>query len=94
MNPTPEKIDVLAIKLVACGNVKAFVSVQVDRLIVHSCRVICQDGKAPWVSLPQQERDGKYFPLVEVSDRQLLERIKGSVLKAYASVGREEELPI
>ena len=86
-----EHITVLDVRRINAGNLRAFVSIQIDRMIVHSCRVIQQPGKAAWVSLPQQERDGKYFPIVECSDRQLADKIKAEILKAYNGKSRNSE---
>ena len=69
-----QTVEVLEIKRLSCtGNLKGFVSVKIGGLTIHSIRVIQQDGQQPWVSLPQQEYQGKdgkkkYAPIIELPD--------------------------
>lgn len=90
----PEQITVIAIKTVNFGNLRAFATVQIDRVLIHDCRVIEQPGKSPWAALPQTQKGDKYFPIVELSDRALADRVKAAILAAYAAVGKERDLPI
>ena len=75
-------------KLDGSGNLKAFVSVNIeDKLIIHSCRILQQPNQEPWVSLPQREwadQDGgkHYAPVIELPDR-VKSAIQEAVLEAW-----------
>jgi len=74
-------------RLSTSGPLKAFASVDIGgRWKIHDCRVVQQDGKAAWVSLPQgsYERDGKkrWYPIVEVPDT-VKNAIQDAVLAAW-----------
>lgn len=66
-------IEVLKIKPIAKGSLRAFVSVKLGGVTVHDCRIVQQDGQNAWVSMPTREYQGqdgkkKYAPIVELSD--------------------------
>ncbi len=70
------------LKPISKGSLRAFCTVIIGGLKIHSCRIIQEGDKAAWVSLPQQEwtgQDGKkrYSPLVEVP-----EHIKAAIQEA------------
>jgi len=84
--PIPE-IHVENIKAIDKGSLRAFCTVVIGGLKIHSCRVIQDGDKSPWVSLPQQEwtgQDGKkrYSPVVEVPDY-IKGAIETAVLRAW-----------
>ena len=73
MNKPAPLVTVENIKLINKGSLRAFCTVVIGTLKIHSCRVLQENDKAAWVSLPQQEwtdREGKkrYSPIVEVPD--------------------------
>ena len=73
-----------AIHPVTTGNVKAFISVRIgDALTIHGCKVVQQPGQRAYVTLPQNERNGKYFPTVESHDPRFLEASAAAVLTAW-----------
>ena len=83
-------ITVDSIKRIDKGALRAFVSVTINqKLTIHSCRVIHQDEQSPWVSVPQREvpdPDGgrsKYFPIIEIHDKNLKQAIERAVLDEY-----------
>jgi len=80
------------IKTINKGSLRAFCSVLIGGLKIHSVRIVQEDGKAAWVSLPQQEwtgQDGKkrYAPIVEVPDH-IKAAIQESVLQVWEAQRR------
>jgi hypothetical protein len=70
---TPSKIEVLAIKPINKGPLRAVCSVRLGGVTIHDFKVVKQEGKAAWVSEPSREYVGtdgkkKYFPMVELND--------------------------
>ena len=83
-NPWTAKLSVSAIHPVSSGNVKAFVSVKIgDALTIHGCKVVQQPGQRAYVALPQNERNGKYFPAIESHDPRFQEALSIAVLAAW-----------
>lgn len=82
------EIKVLNIKEVNnAGNLKAFVDLALDSVEIRSFKIVKEEGKDAWISLPQtqyKDKDGKtkYFNLINVSNDQK-EQIKNTVLKAW-----------
>jgi hypothetical protein len=84
------EIKVLSIKKFQLTNsaLKAFASVQIGPWVINDFRVVCQEGKKPWVSAPQStwedDRGEKHHkPIVVVPDS-LKDRIEQVVLDAWA----------
>jgi hypothetical protein len=80
-------VQVENIKAINKGSLRGFCTVVIGGLKINSCRVIQEEGKTAWVSLPQQEwtdREGKkkYSPIVEVPDH-IKVAIQSAVLKAW-----------
>jgi len=76
-NREPQKpavaVQVENVKPINKGSLRAFCTVVIGGLKIHSCRIIQDGDKSALVSLPQHEwtgQDGKkrYSPLVEVPD--------------------------
>jgi DNA-binding cell septation regulator SpoVG len=67
-----KSIEIVALKPLDRGNLKAFASVRLGGVVVHDLRVVQQPGQRPWVSLPQREyeKDGqkKFTPIVELTE--------------------------
>jgi DNA-binding cell septation regulator SpoVG len=91
MNSTETKkapsVIVENFKIINKGSLRAFCTVIIGGLKINSCRVIQENGKAGWVSLPQSEwtgQDGKkrYSPVIEVPDH-VKAAIQDSVLAAW-----------
>ena len=79
------------------GALRAFASITINgKVTIHSCRIIHEDGKSPWVSLPQSEvkaRDGgksRWYPLIEIHDDGLKKAIEVAVLAEYPKGERPE----
>jgi DNA-binding cell septation regulator SpoVG len=84
-NPPPE-IEVTKIRhLQGRGNLRAFVSIRYSGLVLHGFRVIRQPGQRPYVSLPQQESKGKFYPIIQAEDNGLSDAIKATVLSAWTA---------
>ena len=84
-NPWTAKLSVSAIHPVATGNVKAFVSVRVgDAITIHGCKIVQQPNQRAYVVLPQNERNGKFFPAVESHDPRFQEALSAVVLTAWS----------
>lgn len=76
-------IEVLEIRpLEGAGNLTAFATVRLGAVVIHSCRVIQQPGQRPW-----QAKDGKYYPVVVIERRELLEQVRGATLEAWERRG-------
>jgi DNA-binding cell septation regulator SpoVG len=90
--PRPATIEVLDLTALDKGNLKAMASVRIGpSLVVHKCRVIQQPGQRAWVSMPQEQwqgRDGQphYTALVELSG-DLRRRVEQAVLQAARRQG-------
>jgi DNA-binding cell septation regulator SpoVG len=81
----PAEIDVLDVRPVSnAGNVRAFVSVRLGPLVIHSCKVVQQPGQRAWVSLPQTQNDGRYWPVIEITNPDLLAQVRGAILNRWA----------
>ena len=71
------------------GNLRAFVSVSLTPpggaggLTLHGVRIIAPPGKPPYVSLPQQQRGDRYYPILTTDDESLKAAIRSAALGAY-----------
>ena len=70
------------------GNVKAFVTVRIDDIVINDVRLIQQPGQQAWITGPQREyQDGqgnrKFVSLVQFSDS-LKRAVQRVVLEAVA----------
>jgi DNA-binding cell septation regulator SpoVG len=84
-------IEVLEVRPVTAGNVRAFCKVRLGAVVIHGCKVVQQPNQRAWVALPQQQsKDGKWFPVVEITSESLLERVRAAVLEAWE--GRRQEV--
>lgn len=84
-NPWSEKVTCTKVNFLSgSGNLKAYATVEIGgALEIHGCRVVQQRGQAAWVSLPQQQKDGKWFNVVYVHDARLKAAISERVLAAW-----------
>jgi DNA-binding cell septation regulator SpoVG len=96
-NPYLSKITVTKVTPInGNGNLKAFASVRLgDVLTIHDCRVIQQEGKQPFVSLPQRkdEKTEKYYSIVYAEDKQFMEAVQQLVLAAWNTKDGGDEPP-
>ena len=75
------------------GALKGFATVTVNKFTIHGCRIIQAPGQSVWVSLPHYEvkqADGsksKWYPIIEIHDKNLRRGIENAVLAAYAEAG-------
>jgi hypothetical protein len=84
-------IEVLEVRRIEnAGNLKASAKIKVGCILLHGLKVIQQPGQKPWVALPQQaaraKADGSgssWFPVVEITNRGVLDRIREAVLSAW-----------
>ena len=71
------------------GNLRAFVSIAITPpgaaggLTLHGVRIIAPPGKPPYVSLPQQQRGDRYYPILTTGDESLKAAIRSAALGAY-----------
>jgi DNA-binding cell septation regulator SpoVG len=71
------------------GNLRAFVSIAITPpgaaggLTLHGVRIIAPPGKPPYVSLPQQQRGDRYYPILTTDDEGLKAAIRSAALGAY-----------
>jgi DNA-binding cell septation regulator SpoVG len=79
-------IQVLKVKpLDNGGNLRAFASVRIGAVVIHSVRIVQQPGQKPWVSMPQTKSGDppKYYPIVEIESDGLRNRVRDAVLEAW-----------
>ena len=96
----PPRVDVIELHPVnAQGSLRAFAAVTLaGKLTIRDCRVIQQEGQAPWVAMPTKswvdQKDGrtKYRPLVDVP-ADWAEAIQVAVLAAWERLQETGELP-
>lgn len=85
--PRPAAIEVIKVKpLENGGNLKAFASVRVGAVVIHSVRIIQEPGKRAWCSMPQSKSGERYFPIVEIESEGLRNRIREAVLEHWNSI--------
>ena len=87
MEQSAAKIEVVAMKAVNKGALRAMVSVRLGGAILHDFKVIKQEGQAAWVAEPSQEytdKQGakKYRRTIELNES-LKERVTAVVLDAW-----------
>jgi DNA-binding cell septation regulator SpoVG len=85
------RVTVLSLRpLTGAGNLHAYADVEIDgRFVIRSCRVIQQPGQRAYVSGPQEQRDGRYWPLVIFRDPALKEAVCRAVLDAWEAQSLE-----
>lgn len=84
----PAILEVLEVKPVnGMGNLRAFATVKLGAVVIHSCRVIQQPNQKAWVSLLQQKSGDRWFPVVEITRKELLEQVKAAILEAWERSG-------
>jgi len=88
---TASFIVVDTIKTIDKGNLKAFVTVTINKKVrISGLRIVQQPGQTAWVSMPQSEVKSdngkpKYYPIVEILDPTLKQQIQDAVLERWAS---------
>jgi DNA-binding cell septation regulator SpoVG len=86
-------IEVLSIKpLDSGGTVKAFVDIRVGAVEIHGCKIVQQDGQRPWVAMPSTKSGERWFNVVEITSKDLKQRITDVVLEAWQEP-RQEIIP-
>jgi DNA-binding cell septation regulator SpoVG len=88
--PRPTPIEVLEVRAVDRGNLRAFAKVRLGAVVIHGLRVIRQPGQKAWCALPQipgrAKADGSgagWYPVIEIVNRDLLDRVCAAVLEAW-----------
>jgi len=79
-------VQVVRIRRVEKGSLKAFATVMIDRITIRGFRIVQQEWQRAWVSVPQVEymKDGekKYAPIVILPDA-LKREVDQAVLEAW-----------
>jgi DNA-binding cell septation regulator SpoVG len=85
-------IEVLEVRRVDAGNLRAFAKIKLGCVVIHGCRIVQQPGQKAWVALPQtparKKADGSgagWFPVVEITRRDVLDDLRDAVLRAWES---------
>jgi DNA-binding cell septation regulator SpoVG len=82
--PRPAPIEVIKVKpLENGGNLRAFASVRIGAVVIHSVRIIQQPGQKAWCSMPQSKSGDKWYALVEITSKELKDRVSAAVLDAW-----------
>lgn len=81
-------------KLTTQGPLKAFVDLKIGPVTIKGLRVVEPKGNRIFVTMPQTEvkptKEGekaKYFPIVVIEDKELMESIQRYVIEVYHSDG-------
>ena len=78
------------------GNLRAMADVRIGRMLIRGCRVVQEEGKSPWVSLPviswEENGETRYKTVLELP-RDWKNAISDAVLKAWESVKQAKEPP-
>jgi hypothetical protein len=84
-SPSVAKIEVLDLRLVSQGNIRAYARVRVGALVIAGVKVVQQPGQRAYVRLPDQQNPttGKWFPIVNCISPTLQSAIDGAVLDAW-----------
>ena len=80
-------VEVIGIRKFNKGDLRAFVDVRFDDIIIHDFRILQRPGRNPWVSLPvrmwtSEGGERFYSPLIDLSD-QLRRLVVKQVLDAW-----------
>jgi len=82
-------IKVLSISQVeGRGALRAYVDIQVGDLVVKDCRIIKENEKAPWFSLPvitwkTEQGTYRYRAIIEIKDQNLKNEVSRAALQAW-----------
>ena len=84
-NPYLDRITVTSVRrLDGKGNLKAFAALQLgETMIIEGCRIIQQPGQRAYVAFPQNEANGKFYPIVTAVDKRFKEAVEAKVLAAW-----------
>lgn len=83
-NPYLDRVTVLAIRPIDKGNLKAFAEIQLgETMIISGCRIIQKPGQRAYVAFPQNESNGKFYPVVTAVDKRFKEAVEEKVLRAW-----------
>ncbi len=70
------------------GNLRAFAQVRVGDIIIVDCRLIQQPGQVAYLTGPQKEESGRWWPLVKMTPA-LRERVQAAVLAKWQQQNKE-----
>ena len=74
------------------GNLRAFADIYVGDIRIRSVRIIQEENKKPWVSLPQQQgANGSWYPIVKCENPSLLCEIKEKVLAEWENIQEDSQ---
>ena len=74
------------------GNLRAFADINVGDIRIRSVRIIQEENKKPWVSLPQQQgANGSWYPIVKCENPSLLSEIKEKVLAEWENIQKDSQ---
>jgi DNA-binding cell septation regulator SpoVG len=77
-------IEVLEVRrIIGEGNLRAFAAVRLGAVVIRGCRIVQQPGQKAWVSLPQQKSGDRYYPVVEITRKELLDQVREAILEAW-----------
>jgi DNA-binding cell septation regulator SpoVG len=84
-NPYLDRIQVVGVRsLEGKGNLKAFAEIQLgETMIISGCRIIQQPGQRAYVAFPQNEANGKFYPIVTAVDKRFKEAVEQKVLAVW-----------
>lgn len=85
-NPYLDRVTVVSIRPIDKGNLRAFAEIQLgETMIISGCRIIQQPGQRAYVAFPQNESNGKFYPVVSAVDKRFKEAVEQKVLAAWES---------
>jgi DNA-binding cell septation regulator SpoVG len=77
-------IEVLAIRRSAgTTSVKAFVDIRIGAVEINGCKIVQQEGQCAWLAMPSIKTERAWQNAVEITGRDLKQRITDVVLEAW-----------
>jgi DNA-binding cell septation regulator SpoVG len=79
-------IQVLAMRaLDGTSTVKAFCDIRLGGVTLKGCKIVQQDAQKAWVATPSVKRDRRWNNVVEITSKDLRQRITDVVLAAWTT---------
>ena len=85
-------IEVVELREIERGSLKAVAKVRLGPLLVHGVRIIQQPGNDPWIGLPQapsrcraDDSGSGWSRIVEIVDPAVAGRLRAAVMAAWES---------
>lgn len=85
------RIEVIEIRPVKSGSLRAFAYVRIGDLFIKSFKIVQKPGHAPFVTPPQIKSGDSYFPLLSFASNELKHKVSKTILVAWCKAGEGEK---